>query len=164
MPRLYPASSGFVSTSRWRTYYAVVSSSSSGDFSANNCGSVYDQFELDICDKPAADGFGPDPDAHCRTCLRPKGNAEIPFCDKNPNGPPCLVTIRNVTTSPAIGDWTEDCYIEVFFIGILQDIILGSTTYSGNTIISSLRWSATADFMKSNGGYMLNCTNHSPDP
>jgi hypothetical protein len=83
----------------------------------------------------------------------------------NLTGTQCLVTIRNTTVTATV-PWTEDCYIEVFFIGQFTettiDPSIDPTIYKSSTIISSLRWSATAEFMNFNLGQMLNCTNHSP--
>jgi hypothetical protein len=107
------------------------------------------------------DTFGRDNPNGCKNCLVPKSNILVPFCDTEGN---CLVTMQN--TSAGTGTWTHDCYIEVFFIGKIVDQTLppppsiDSTDYKGSTIISSLRWSATAEFMNNNAGYMLNCVNH----
>jgi hypothetical protein len=89
----------------------------------------------------------------------------IEFCDgTNIFDKPCQVGIRNL--GDVAQQYPDNCYIEVFFVGIWEDLTIpnppDNIAYKGGTVISSLRWSATADFMKQSipNGVMLNCTNH----
>ena len=161
LPRIYDPQ-GDNPTSRWKVYYAVVTSipRSSLDFT-QSCQTVYQNFRLLDCNGVPFDRLGPD-DVGCDNCLKPDQYREIPFCDINTGL--CLVGIMNM------GDinqrYKENCYIEVFFVGKFQKQLVpptgvpGEDTYDSTTVLTSLRWSATADFMALNDGIMLNCTNH----
>jgi hypothetical protein len=124
----------------------------------NSCQTLYNSFDLVDCNGNILDNLTTD--NTCNNCLLPTIYREIPFCDAGTGV--CLVGIVN-NGNP----FTEHCYIEVFFVGDFQKqevppfVPPGTSTYGQSTIIASLRWSATADFMKRTGGVMLNCTNHS---
>ena len=94
----------------------------------------------------------------------------IQFCDNtNPlDQNSCLVGIQNWGVGGDQTTYPDNCYIEVFFVGVwegpdvLQNPPPAAAIYKPGTVICSLRWSATADFMKQSipPGVMLNCTNH----
>ena len=157
LPRIYNPSVG--GSSNWKAYYAVVTSSDQGATSyTQSCQTVYQDFRLVDCDGVPLDRFGPD-NPNCDNCLRPADYTDIGFCDAN--GGPCLVGIVN--RGDVNGNYKQNCYIEVFFVGAFeeQDVPPGSgVIYAKGTILASLRWSATAQFMIQNNGAMLNCTNH----
>ena len=154
LPRIYNTSLN----SRWRVYYAVVTSiARSSTNYQNSCQTLYNNFELVDCNGNYIDNLSPD-NLGCNNCLIPTQYAEIPFCDSTGI---CLVGIVN-NGNP----WAEHCYIEVFFVGEFEKqdvppfVLPGASTYGGSTVLASLRWSATADYMANNNGVMLNCTNH----
>jgi hypothetical protein len=161
LPRIYRPD-GFGFDSKWVPYYAVVTSInpvSTTHF--DSCQTVYQNFLLVDCGNEVYGIFQAD-NVGCQngSCLYPAFNQPINFCD--PNGGPCLVGIVNLGDQD--GKFPEHCYIEVFFVGLFEKQEIppgfGNPTYPGNTVLASLRWSATADFMKTNNGVMLNCTNH----
>jgi hypothetical protein len=151
----------------WRPFYAVVTSvpiTSIDPRSAflDSCDSVYRDFELVFCGHADVYCTFQTTPNNCRNCLSAQNHQQeyIEFCDGTNNfDKPCLVGIRNL--GDAGQSYPDNCYIEVFFVGIWEDPVLAAG-YKGGTVISSLRWSATADFMKQSipTGVMLNCTNH----
>jgi hypothetical protein len=129
---------------------------------------VYQYFDLVFCDGSVYCNFIPD--NSCTSCLIPVNIPQekpyINFCDTPVlEQPSCLVGIINSGENGDRETYKQNCYIEVFFLGIWDTLTIpfeggGEVTYKSNTIIASLRWSATAQFMDKNGGAMLNCTNH----
>jgi hypothetical protein len=132
----------------------------------DSCQTVYQSFNLVTCNNGGIitilDNLSPD-NVGCNNCLIPNQYEAIPFCDSGTGV--CLVGIVN--NGDLNGRYPDNCYIEVFFVGgwEKQEVPPGSppgrATYDQSTVLASLRWSATADFMKNTGGVMLNCTNHS---
>jgi hypothetical protein len=142
-----------------------------------SCGSVYPTFNLVFCDNNTTVICSFEPEVHgiCTSCYKVTNlnvfYRVIEFCDgTNLDQPSCLVGIQNLGIPGPPATYPDNCYIEVFFVGVWEDP--GATldppppvgiAYKSGTVISSLRWSATADFMKQsfpNPGIMLNCTNH----
>jgi hypothetical protein len=167
--------------SYWRPFYAVVTSvpiiaTNPPDAYLGSCQTPYDTFKLVFCDQQQTliCTFVTDTENFCqnRTCLKVTdlNFPYIQFCDNtNPlDQPSCLVGIQNWGVLGDQVTYPENCYIEVFFVGVWEgsDVLIPSPPpaidYKAGTVISSLRWSATADFMKQTipPGIMLNCTNH----
>jgi hypothetical protein len=164
--------------SYWRPFYAVTSSVPIASTDPTNaylasCNSVYPTFELVYCgvNNQVICTFEPDTTSSCLNCLKVTtlNYQFIDFCDSLQEAPSCLVGIvnRGIGSNPAT--YPDNCYIEVFFVGSWEDpgVALDPPSvgiaYKSGTVISSLRWSATADFMKQSlpyPGVMLNCTNH----
>jgi hypothetical protein len=150
----------------WRPFYAVVTSVPTTSIDPtiaflDSCQTVYTKFELVFCGHTTV-YCNFQPTNNCSSCLAAINhlNPYIEFCDETNNfNTSCLVGIRNM--GDASSQYPDNCYIEVFFVGIWEDGV-APIGYKGGTIISSLRWSATADFMKQSNptGVMLNCTNH----
>jgi hypothetical protein len=166
--------------SYWRPFYAVVTSVPIPTISTdprndyvNSCQTTYDTFHLVFCDQQQTIicTFQSEEIQDCRSCFKVTSLTYpyIEFCDGTAtfDQPSCLVGIKNLGIgSPAV--YPENCYIEVFFVGVWEGSAVldppppPGVDYKAGTVISSLRWSATADFMKQSipQGIMLNCTNH----
>jgi hypothetical protein len=147
--------------SYWRPIYAIVTSVNPSLDYTDSCQTAYPVFRLDYCDGSGIVEFEPDPDNVCKNCLRVTNQVVVDFCDPNQGAPSCLVGMRNL--GDVNGGWKENCYIEVFFAGIWDSIDFGdgSPPYKGGTVLASLRWSATGQYMTATGGRMLNCCNSS---
>jgi hypothetical protein len=162
----------FNTQSFWRPFYAVVTSVPITSIDPTiayqaSCDTVYRNFQLVFCDHQDIYCTFQEQGPPCRNCLIAQNHLHeyIEFCDGTNNfDKPCLVGIRNLGDD--FGQYPDNCYIEVFFVGIWEELppapAPGPIGYKGGTIISSLKWSATADFMKQSfpNGVMLNCTNH----
>jgi hypothetical protein len=146
--------------SQWKAFYAVVSSIDETFTNyQNSCNTVYESFTLVACDNTPTTLCDFVPQGQCGCLIATHHTENIPFCDGNSNV--CKVGIRNNGSSVGSTLYPDNCYIEVFFVGKWGkhndppfDI------YPEGTVLASLRWAATAKFMASNGGAMLNCTNH----
>jgi hypothetical protein len=163
LPRIYNTDTGPFD-SRWKAYYAVVTSINRNSTTyTDSCQTVYENFRLVDCNGDPVDRLQPD-NVGCNNCLVARDNNSIQFCDLNTGGP-CLVGIVNL--GDINGQYPDNCYIEVFFVGEFQKQEVppiyppaGGNTYGQSTVLASLRWSATSAFMTTNNGVMLNCTNH----
>jgi hypothetical protein len=162
LPRIYNTKTDPLQpNSGWRVYAAVVTSiDPTSTKYQDSCQTAYQNFRLVDCGVEPLDPLDIfEPGDGCSNCLLPNKYAEIPFCD--PDGQPCLVGIRNMGDTNGV--WKEHCYIEVFFVGHFQKQEVppvDGLTYAESTVLASLRWSATAEFMKATNGVMLNCTNN----